>query len=66
MNAEGSREPERYAHTFQLPAGKDFVWARNYFLAHVKPAGFVLEKCKYNHHTGLFFAMGFDEKKSCR
>ena len=61
---ESSREPERYMMVWPgVPAGLSRDQARNFFIAHKKPKGYVLERFDYNAKTGFTSTVGYE---SCR
>lgn len=53
MNDEGSREPERYKHCWQLPTGFKRENAIDYFVRRVKPRNYEFDVFKYNSVTGV-------------
>lgn len=52
MNIEPSRDPERMAHTWVLPAGMQPRQALEHFEKHVKPKIYTFERWTYNPKTG--------------
>ena len=53
MNAEASRDPERFWHCWTIPKGMNYADAEAWFKAHKKPSGYVYELFRYDHRTGI-------------
>lgn len=63
-HVESSRDPERYAMLWPgCPLGLSKDQARNWFIQHKKPRGYVLERIAYDPRTGRLETIGYE---SCR
>lgn len=61
---ESSRDPERYIMVWPgVPSCLTKDQARNWFLQHKKPRGYVLERLNYNPKNGWLQTIGYD---TCR
>lgn len=61
-HVESSREPERYHTMFPgLPVGLSKDQARNWFIEHKKPKGFMLERFEYDAKNGVARTIGYDK-----
>ena len=61
-HVESSREPERYHTMFPgLPVGLSKDQARNWFIEHKKPKGFMLERFEYDARNGVARTIGYDK-----
>lgn len=61
---ESSRDPERYIMVWPgCPAGLSKDQARNWFIQHRKPRGYVLERFHYDPRNGKVETIGYE---SCR
>lgn len=62
MRAESSRDPERYTTNFPgCPKGLSKDQARNWFIEHKKPKGFVMERFEYDARNGVARTIGYDK-----
>lgn len=57
MNVEPTRQKEMFANCWMLPKGLTREQAKNYFLKHVKPSSFTMERWSYDKTSGRFSAI---------
>lgn len=61
IRVDSTREAERYQTVFPgLPVGLSKEQARNWFIAHKKPRGFMLERFEYDAKNGVARTIGYD------
>ena len=59
---EPSRDPERYIMAWPgCPVGLSKDQARNWFLQHKKPSGYVLERFHYDPKSGKVETIGYEK-----